>query len=81
MAALASAGMCALVAARSVEMTLPLAGALFALLGLCVAAARRFVSAPLPASGKRFEALSWLWTVSMYLTLGLVPLVWRAVEA
>jgi 4-hydroxybenzoate polyprenyltransferase len=81
MAALASAGVCALVAARPVAMTLPLAAALFALLGLCVAAARRFVSAPLPASGKRFEALSWLWTVSMYLTLGLVPLLWHVVEA
>jgi hypothetical protein len=81
MGALASAGLCALVAARSVEMTLPLAAALLTLLGVCVAAATRFVASPLPASGKRFEALSWLWTVSMYLTLGLVPLLWHVLEA
>ena len=79
--ALLSAGACALVAARSIEMTLPLAALLVTLLGTCVLTANRFVAHQAPAAGKRFEALSWLWTVSMYLTLGLVPLLWRTLGA
>ena len=81
LAALTCAGSCGLIAARSIDMTGPLAIALAGLLGACALTARRFVIAPAAFGGKRFEALSWLWTVSMYLTLGLVPLAWRTLRA
>jgi 4-hydroxybenzoate polyprenyltransferase len=81
LAALSAAGMSALVAARAIDMSLPLAAAIGALFFLCVISARRFVAAPAPAGGTRFEALSWVWTVSMYVTLGLVPLAWRTLGA
>jgi 4-hydroxybenzoate polyprenyltransferase len=81
LAALTAAGVSALIAASSIAMTLPLAAAIVALLVACVVTARRFVAAPATAGGKRFEALSWLWTVSMYVTLGLVPLAWRTLGA
>ena len=81
LAALTSAGTCAVIAGRTIGMTVPLAAAALALLFACALTARRFVAAPAPSGGTRFEALSWLWTVSMYLTLGVVPLTWRLVRA
>ena len=79
--ALISGAFCALIAARSIDVIVPLAVALMTLLGACALTVRRFLAAPAPAMGRRFEALSWLWTVSMYVTLGLVPLVLRSVRA
>lgn len=73
--ALAAAGMFACVAARAVHVTIPLAVALTSLLVTCAATARRFAARPTPADGRRFEALSWVWTVCLYLTLGIIPLL------
>jgi 4-hydroxybenzoate polyprenyltransferase len=73
-ATLATAALCALVAARAIHGIVPLSVALGGLLLASVIMARRFAAAPVPADGRTFEALSWLWTVSLYVTLGIVPL-------
>jgi 4-hydroxybenzoate polyprenyltransferase len=72
---LVAAGVCALVSAAALASAVPLAVALVSLLGACAVTARRFADAPVRADGRKFEALSWVWTVSMYLTLGILPLV------
>jgi 4-hydroxybenzoate polyprenyltransferase len=79
LATLVVAAVCAFVAARAIDVAAPLAFALVALFGVCAVWARRFVMAP--ADGSRFEVLSWLWTVSMYLALGLIPLALRTARA
>jgi len=78
-AALAVAAAFALAASRAIGVTVPLAVALAALLASCTHAAIRFAAAPDASGGRRFEALSWTWAVSMYLTLGIVPIAWRMV--
>lgn len=51
--------------------------ALFLLL-LNLLAARRFVANPKPGAGKVFETLSGIWTLAIYLSVGALPLLWRA---
>jgi 4-hydroxybenzoate polyprenyltransferase len=75
LAALMAAAACAVVTAIPLRTVVPLAIALTSLLGACATTARRFAAAPARADGRKFEALSWVWTVSMYLTLGVLPLV------
>ena len=36
-----------------------------------------FLRVPKPGSGKRFELLAGIWTLVLYLSLGLAPLGWR----
>jgi 4-hydroxybenzoate polyprenyltransferase len=70
-------GTCAVLAARRIGFTWPVAGTLAILF---VAAARtsvRFVAQPSQGTGKRFELLSGLWTLALYLSLGIAPLLWR----
>ena len=40
-------------------------------------AARRFLAEPKPGTGKVFENLSGLWTLTIYLSVGALPLLWR----
>jgi len=75
LAALVAAAACAVVTAIPLRTAIPLGVALAGLLGACATTARRFAAAPARADGRKFEALSWVWTVSMYLTLGVLPLV------
>jgi 4-hydroxybenzoate polyprenyltransferase len=72
---------CALLAARKIDFVLPVVGVLGALLLGAVWGVRRFVANPLAGSGKRFELLSGLWTLALYLSLGLFPLLWRNFHA
>jgi 4-hydroxybenzoate polyprenyltransferase len=74
LAALAAASCCALAAAGTLHVVRPIGVALSGLLGTCALTARRFADAPSASSGRSFEALSWVWTVAMYVMLGTVPL-------
>jgi 4-hydroxybenzoate polyprenyltransferase len=76
--ALVAAAASALAAARTLDVMTPVGVALSGLLGACAVTARRFADAPAPSSGRAFEALSWVWTVAMYLMLGTVPLAVQA---
>jgi 4-hydroxybenzoate polyprenyltransferase len=59
---------------------LPVAVILLSLLSLALLVALRFAAAPLPGTGKRFELLSAIWTLFMYLSLGVVPLAIRFLQ-
>jgi hypothetical protein len=79
-AALALAAASAVMASRSVHV----GGTVAALGGLMLLAAflvgRRFLATPVPGTGKRFEMMAGVWTLVMYLSVGILPLVaawWR----
>ncbi len=73
-AALVATFACAVFAARRIGFTLPLSVAL----GLCLAGAIAtglvFLGTPQRKSAKRIESLSGVWTLALYLMLGVVPL-------
>ena len=77
--AVALTGMSALLAAREIGFALPAAAVLVALLGGAVIAATRFLQAPSNRRARQLEALSGLWTILMYLTVGAIPMVIRVV--
>jgi 4-hydroxybenzoate polyprenyltransferase len=74
LAALVLAAAAAATAGRMVGVgeAVALAGAIALVLG--VLWARPFVHAPAKGSGKRFELLSGVWTLAMYLSIGILPL-------
>jgi len=55
--------------------------ALAGLLVLCAIAAVRFLRHPVSGSGRSLEVVSGLWTVLMYLGLGVCPLAWAVWRA
>ena len=67
----------ATLAARAVGAAWIVAGLLGAIGIGAVLTARRLIAAPVPGAGKRAELLSGLWTIAMYLGVGVLPLVAR----
>lgn len=63
---------CAVMAARAIDFTLPVAAGLGGVLAIALAAI--FGYAHRGMSGKKIEAVSAVWTLALYLLLGLVPL-------
>ncbi len=78
--ALALAAASAAMASRGVQLGVPVAAlGASALLGALVSGAR-FIQAPMAGAGKRFELFAGVWTLVMYLSIGILPLVvawWR----
>jgi 4-hydroxybenzoate polyprenyltransferase len=77
LAAMAATATCAIVAAWAIEFQVPVAIALALLLLASALVGGRFLAAPDTQRGKAIETLSGMWTTGMYLSLGVVPLVWR----
>jgi hypothetical protein len=67
----------ALRAADQIEFVTPVACVLGVLLAAAGMLALRFLRVPTTRGGKGIEALSGVWTLLMYLSLGAVPLGWR----
>jgi 4-hydroxybenzoate polyprenyltransferase len=68
----------AALAAWQIEFLGPVAWVLLALLLTAAIAGWSFLRHPKPGAGKRFELISGLWTLCMYLSLGAGPLLWKA---
>jgi 4-hydroxybenzoate polyprenyltransferase len=68
---------CAILAAERIAFSRPVAAATGTLLLLAAIAAAAFLRQPVPGAGKRFELVSGVWTLVLYVSLGLVPLAWR----
>ncbi|MEX1119206.1 MAG: UbiA family prenyltransferase [Terrimicrobiaceae bacterium] len=64
-----------MVAAQHIQFFLPVAMVLGALLVVSVGVGARFLADP--RSGKAFEVISGVWTLVLYLMLGIIPLGWR----
>ncbi len=75
--ALALTAACASAAALDIDFATPVAILLAVLLFTAAGVALRFLRQPMPHRAKAIEALSGVWTLLMYLSLGAVPLTWR----
>lgn len=64
-------------AAGRIDFAGPMFGVLAVLLSIAAGAGVWFVRSPRQGRGKVFEAVSGVWTLAMYLTLGVIPLLTR----
>jgi 4-hydroxybenzoate polyprenyltransferase len=71
---------CAVRAATNIGFALPVAIVTGTMLLASTAAAAGFLRGSGPGSGKRFELLAGVWTLVLYLSLGLIPLCWRLLK-
>lgn len=67
----------ALLAAVQIDFLLPVGIMLGSVFTMAVIAGLRFLSKPVSARSRWFEVVSGLWTLMVYLNLGLVPLLWK----
>lgn len=68
---------CAFLAARRIGFTVPVLATLGIVFFSALVAGANFLHSSQPGSGKRFELLAGIWTLLLYLTLGVIPLAWR----
>ncbi len=76
LAALGLTAACALMAAWQIGFFIPVAMLLAALLGFALITARSFMKIRETRLAKRFELISGVWTLLMYLSLGAIPMLW-----
>lgn len=67
----------AYLAARAIDFAGPAGWLLIALLGSAIAVGLSFLQRPAGRRAKLIETMSGVWTLLMYLSVGVVPLVWR----
>jgi hypothetical protein len=67
----------ALLAAEAIDFLLPVAAVLAALIAVAALLARRYLATDVAGAGKWLETISGVWTLAMYLTVGVVPLLAR----
>jgi 4-hydroxybenzoate polyprenyltransferase len=75
--AMAACATCALMAARAIGFLLPAASVLASLILVAAVIGLRFVRSSRAGGGRPIELLSGVWTLSMYLIVGVVPLAIR----
>ena len=77
LAALTVTAGAALMAAREIHFLIPIAVLLLLLLALAGWRCSVFLRNPITANATWFERLAGIWTLSMYLSLGALPLLWK----
>ncbi len=77
LAMMAATAGCATMAARNIAFAPQVAVTLSAVFFIGSVVATGFLRSPVPGSGKRFELVAGLWTLALYLSLGVVPLACR----
>lgn len=71
---MAATAVCAVLAARQIAFTIPVLAATGTVICLALVAGVHFLKSLRPGGGKRFELLAGIWTLTLYLSLGVVPL-------
>lgn len=77
LAVMTTTAVCAVCAMTVIDFAVPVAVGLGTMLAVAVVVAVRFLRAPVTRSGKRIELLAGLWTIGLYLSIGVIPLAWR----
>ena len=77
--ALALTAVCAALAAVEINFLVPAACLLLSAFAITVVVAARFLANPLTQRAKLIETTSGLWTILMYLSIGAIPLLIRAI--
>jgi 4-hydroxybenzoate polyprenyltransferase len=75
LAAIAATAVSAWIAASLIQFDRIVGSLLVVLLAACIFAAAGFLRSQRPSSGKRIEVMAGIWTLGMYLGLGVLPLV------
>lgn len=70
-------GVCASIAAGKIGFVKPVVIMTGVVALVSIFAAVKFLHGPRQGGGKRFEALAGIWTLVLYLSLGLIPLCWQ----
>ena len=78
--ALLASAACAVMASAKIGFAKPVTGTLAFLLSLSGLFAWRFLSGPTGAGARLLENFSGLWTLTMYLSLGAMPLLWQLIQ-
>ena len=81
LAAVGATALAAWQAASRIDFAVPMLALLAVLVSLCGIAAVRLLRDPAPGRGKTIEVAAGLWTVMMYVGLGILPLAWRIWQA
>jgi len=75
--AMLTTAVCAVQAAAQIDFLIPVAIVLAMLLLTAGTVAWRFLSVPTTVRSKWIENLSGIWTILLYVSIGLIPLTWR----
>lgn len=78
LAAMAVTGICGILAAQRIGIAPAAAGGLGVLWLAAAVLAARFVARPDAAGGRRLEAMAGVWTLGVYLILGILPMAWKS---
>lgn len=79
LSAIGATAAAAVVAATRIASEVIVGRLLFVLLLACIFTAWRFLRAPSTSTGKRIEVMAGVWTLGMYLSLGVLPLLLRLI--
>jgi 4-hydroxybenzoate polyprenyltransferase len=74
---MATTAVCAACALAVIDFAVPVAVGLGLMLAIAVLIAVRFLRTLAPRGGKHIELFSGLWTIGLYLSIGVIPLAWR----
>ena len=74
---LVTTALCAIAAAQIIDFLAPVVITLLILILTAALVCVKFLRQPIAGSGKRIELFSGIWTISMYLSLGAGPLLWK----
>jgi 4-hydroxybenzoate polyprenyltransferase len=77
LAVMAATAGCAVCAMAVIDFAIPVAVWLGSLLAVAMVVAVWFLRSPVARSGKHIEFASGLWTIGLYLSIGVIPLAWR----
>jgi 4-hydroxybenzoate polyprenyltransferase len=80
LAAMSATGFCARQAAKIVTFDSTVLVLLALLLSIAAVTATQFLRNCAAGSGKRIETMSGIWSLLMYLSIGLLPLAWRTLR-
>jgi 4-hydroxybenzoate polyprenyltransferase len=77
LAVMAATAVCAVCAMAVIDFAVPVAIGLGTMLAIAVLLGVRFLRALAPRGGKQIELFAGLWTIGLYLSIGVIPLGWR----
>jgi hypothetical protein len=77
LSAMLTTGVCATLAAAQIDFVIPVAIILATMLLTAGVVVWRFLATPTKSRSKLIETLAGVWTISLYLSIGAVPLIWR----
>jgi 4-hydroxybenzoate polyprenyltransferase len=70
---------CAVCAMAVVDFAIPVAVGLAVMLAIAVLLSVQFLRSTTHGAGKRIELFAGLWTIGLYLNIGVIPLAWRLI--